>query len=763
MKITATRTLVVATAMMGSVCAKEELIRRRAIDAMQWEANADAEEGRVEGFFRSIDWGDERGGNGGYGSKPSYSKGGKSYGTKGPKSSKSKDTKGPKSTKSPKGYPSPQPPGPPSSKPKDCPEIDYGETCDVDFPGDTCDAHTSCKPTCVPKYCKIPDHDPDKIHGYGNDAASDDHYVKLGSICGYFEYVEGEPKPRHAVEVCCEVIDTEDSNPNFMMDNAHPYDAQCAVCFNCDAPQFVNDACCKIANAPDAGVDGRNGNYDPQCDDDEECCKCAPGDSEDSYRCVKKGHPCVSCEVTTTTEEPISTTAEATTTTAEPIATTAEATTTTTAFVCNDSTLGQSCPGTDSQVCCDVGSVPACTKCEKCDNPQIVDGSCCDAVVVTRGIVDNASPPCEGSEICCKCGPGNSFSDYDCVATAIDCQLCLPTTTTTTTATTTTTSCVNPDSCNAATPCCEGFGCVQGVCETRCGTGGEQGSGFGACTRNGCGSNECPDLCLAVCPGCNLVSATYNGCNTNAAGGNSGQNNQACENPTQCCGCNCDDACTNYPSLPEVPGLPETGPVVCTDPLSFTDIEGTCIKEDEEAGGDGLCCKRDGIFTCTWCDECDYPQLVSDECCMNPNFRQGNGGCGDNPDKPFCCKCAAAVSDSSYKCVADLAECENCLPDCISGIDSRSDGLCAPFCQNACLALINEQCGCDIRPAVIDKGTWETVQLTCGQVPGSAKGFGGCGSDDFCCILFPDDLANGACDQVYANTEVQQLGLCGGR
>jgi hypothetical protein len=206
----------------------------------------------------------------------------------------------------------------------------------------------------------------------------------------------------------------------------------------------------------------------------------------------------------------------------------------------------------------------------------------------------------------------------------------------------------------------------------------------------------------------------------------------------------------------EIPG----GPVTCTDPLSFPEIEGFCIKEVEEAGGDGLCCKRDGIFTCTWCDECDYPQLVSNECCVNPMFRAIGtpSGC-DDPARPYCCKCAAAVDTSSYKCVADLAECENCLPDCDSGIASR-EGRCAPFCQNACLALINEQCGCDIRPAVINKETWETVQLTCGQVPDSSFGFGGCSDRDFCCVLFPDSLDQGACDQVYSNTLVQELGLC---
>jgi hypothetical protein len=210
-------------------------------------------------------------------------------------------------------------------------------------------------------------------------------------------------------------------------------------------------------------------------------------------------------------------------------------------------------------------------------------------------------------------------------------------------------------------------------------------------------------------------------------------------------------------TLSEIPVIPEE--ITCTDPLSFPQIEGTCIKQDEEAGGDGLCCKRDGVFTCTWCDECDYPQLVSNECCMNPKFRAPGDATGCQEPTPYCCKCAAAVDVTSYKCVADLAECENCLPECDSGIDNR-EGRCAPFCQNACLALINEQCGCDIRPAVIDKATWETVQQTCGQIPGSNTGFGGCSDKDFCCVLFPDSLNQEACVQVYENTIVQDLGLC---
>jgi hypothetical protein len=53
------------------------------------------------------------------------------------------------------------------------------------------------------KFCKVPINDPDKIHGYAADHHSDDRYVKLGSVCGYFEYVEGIMVTRHLVEVCC--------------------------------------------------------------------------------------------------------------------------------------------------------------------------------------------------------------------------------------------------------------------------------------------------------------------------------------------------------------------------------------------------------------------------------------------------------------------------------------------------------------------------------------------------------------------------------
>jgi hypothetical protein len=79
--------------------------------------------------------------------------------------------------------------------------------CDLDVNADTCTLHTTCKPACIPKFCKI-HNNPNKIHGHGHDGGDDDRYVKLGAICGFMKYVDGEPnKGRHAVEVCCEVDD----------------------------------------------------------------------------------------------------------------------------------------------------------------------------------------------------------------------------------------------------------------------------------------------------------------------------------------------------------------------------------------------------------------------------------------------------------------------------------------------------------------------------------------------------------------------------
>lgn len=243
----------------------------------------------------------------------------------------------------------PEPPPPP---PEECEPIEH-ESCDPTIMADTCDIHTSCGAACIPTFCKLPHFNPHKIRGA---PTPDDRYVKLGSVCGYFHYVEGFPAGRHDVEVCCEVDEK-------LLDRQHAHDdnelAQCVGCGACATPQRVSDVCCRIAlgaRLDDAPLDrmgveeetrlGRDGNYGQHCPGD--CCKCAPGDGPESYRCIGKNEVCsirtcdddelTTFETTSSTMEAMTTTAattsESTTLTVEETtdnpATTSEATSTTT-------------------------------------------------------------------------------------------------------------------------------------------------------------------------------------------------------------------------------------------------------------------------------------------------------------------------------------------------------------------------------------------------------------------------------------------------
>ncbi len=194
----------------------------------------------------------------------------------------------------------------------DCPDVEYPPGCDYFAEGDVCDAHTSCQPTCVPKFCKLPDHDAHKILGFGDQEIGPDHYVKLGSICAYMQPVEGDHRARHDIEVCCEVDESgriDSSPPSYL------YDAECVGCSDCKSPQFVNDVCCKLAKYTGNGRDdlndalGRDGYYTPYCSEEEQCCKCAPGNGPESYMCVPHGYPCESCLPTTMAPTTESTTA----------------------------------------------------------------------------------------------------------------------------------------------------------------------------------------------------------------------------------------------------------------------------------------------------------------------------------------------------------------------------------------------------------------------------------------------------------------------
>jgi len=215
-------------------------------------------------------------------------------------------TKAPKNTKAPKGH---KPPKNPPHCPK---EIDYEQTCNPNMNADTCGLHTSCQHACLTTFCKLPRHDPHKIHGY-NDIPND-RYVKLGSVCGSMVYGQGHDfrarneglTPRHEVEVCCLIDDMT------QMDN--PYqDGECVGCYYCDAPQKVNDVCCKIALSSNDEKMGRNGDFQPKCRGETPvCCKCAPGDGPEAYTCIGEYETCdiTNCEMST-----ISTSASTVTTT----------------------------------------------------------------------------------------------------------------------------------------------------------------------------------------------------------------------------------------------------------------------------------------------------------------------------------------------------------------------------------------------------------------------------------------------------------------
>lgn len=96
-----------------------------------------------------------------------------------------------------------------------------------------------------------------------------------------------------------------------------------------------------------------------------------------------------------------------------------------------------------------------------------------------------------------------------------------------------------------------------------------------------------------------VVNASF--CNVPTSGGE-------CPNNGECCNCRCPRFCVPKPTK----NIPSAGGVQCDDPENLNNLLGFCSKVGGEDGEDGLCCKRDGEYTCTWCDECDYPQLVKE-------------------------------------------------------------------------------------------------------------------------------------------------------
>lgn len=165
------------------------------------------------------------------------------------------------------------------------------------------------------KFCKLPKDNPRKINGYER-PTDDDRDVTLGTLCGYFHYVQGNPVDgRHEVEVYSDVEDDVVLALN-VDDDGGDYCA-CMECGACKCPQKVIDACCKIA----AGMGelgergGRAGDYDPHCGSDgrgEVCCKCGLGNDRANRtfalnRVPTASSPCPGGPTDTTTEPPFMT------------------------------------------------------------------------------------------------------------------------------------------------------------------------------------------------------------------------------------------------------------------------------------------------------------------------------------------------------------------------------------------------------------------------------------------------------------------------
>lgn len=315
----------------------------------------------------------------------------------------------PKPTVAPTPFPTPSP----TRKPTPIP---------TSFPTPRPTPNPTIAPT--PKtLCPVPSN-PLKIHGPGDEK---NRYVDLGDICGYMRNVEGYSRPRHDIEVCCHSSEL-DTTPFY------DYDAQCAACIDCDIPQTVNDACCKIA--ADGGELGRDGTFKPQCPGGD-CCKCAPGDDSSSYRCIPAGGDCSleTCgEIPTTPETKETTTTAASTPTMKLTTTTfesgAETSTTTDVPVetttqgpppCDDvtcppnyvpdpdrdcvciptcATLESICPVPDSSILCQSGTCDPSVCCQSCTLK--------DAVAPALSNSADCGGPCPSDSMCesfgGKCG-----------------------------------------------------------------------------------------------------------------------------------------------------------------------------------------------------------------------------------------------------------------------------------------------------------------------------------------------------------------------
>lgn len=85
--------------------------------------------------------------------------------------------------------------------------------------------------------------------------------------------------------------------------------------------------------------------------------------------------------------------------------------------------LGSNC-NDDGEVCCvveeedwcpDSDGEVICSTCGDCMYPQTVPASCCNA---------NIMNPCGPHQVCCKCGPGNDSTSYECLEVGEECREC---------------------------------------------------------------------------------------------------------------------------------------------------------------------------------------------------------------------------------------------------------------------------------------------------------------------------------------------------
>lgn len=445
------------TLLPTAIHAKEELLRRRDLNlAVAWDPKADdkprASNEHDEHFFRGREWGQDE--------QPHYNGEKESESSQSSKSPTSKGSEESHRPPHPSMVEPPTGPPPPGHHCPHPPKLDY---CELSADKDSCGVHTSCKPTCTPKFCKLPPSNSHKIHGWDGENVGD-KYVKLGDVCGWFDYVVGEPLPRHEVEVCCETTGM-DSDPHF---------GECAACGGCLHPQKVDPACCALANKND-GMD-RAGDFGG-CPSPGKpvCCKCGVNE----YACIGVDEHCTdTCPTLAPTEPP--------TPAPSPLPQCTLPKTHKIHGYKSDGIdhvvdLGDICGSFhyvkgehigrhEVEVCCKVDETldfllppeeeeeeAQCVGCADCNSHQLVNDVCCKIALGVEVEGEPAGrdgvfkPHCPQGQNCCKCGPGNGRSSYNCIPQDEICAISSCVTTTLETSDTTSTAGVTSTTADSTT------------------------------------------------------------------------------------------------------------------------------------------------------------------------------------------------------------------------------------------------------------------------------------------------------------------------